>query len=654
MPEGLKPKDVEALVLSLNKAAQKAQEKGLKGVNKSISDALLEQELMFASDLDKKLAELDDYYDKEIEKAENNADLIALLEANKARAKDEAKTHDKIENLDFQEQLEMERLAGMESIGMAELAEEKKLEITKHYLQLRIDALKPLADAGDKDAAKQIQLMQASLNKLDMQKPAKGLKALADKALFDKIKNGFMKAGDSAEEAEKKTNNLLNAISKKAGTVAIVVGELQSAFGGLDDGLDKAMEAVGNIAQSFASGGPIGAAMSAASMVIEGFISSKARQAEIQREINRLQEDYNVSLRQQNYDLISSIDYARIFRDNLEALHWLIERGFISDVNYSAWDELNKHAKEANKNILIAQQNSDKAEAKGVDLLNELHDNDIWRKLNKSGAQIVDSWKNGVITTTEALRQLAASGIKGASDTADEIERADEETQKWLDTMEELAQQMDEFATGTSFDGFLSDAMNAISNMKDGISGLANFTEDALKNAILSSFKYQILAAALKPFYDTLADKFITDFDNLDEEWANDWVGGLEKELGAKGEMLNKLFDKLGIDFDKDTRKASEKGFATASQDSINDLTGIMTNIQSHTFQINGNVASMHEQMKSFAATYKETLGSVNLVLLETRAINKNTQELYPIREDIKAMREDINSLVIHGTYLKK
>jgi tape measure domain-containing protein len=258
MPEGLRPEDIEAQVGELLDAAQKAQRKGLNDINKDLSTMLREQQLMFASDLDKKLADLDAYYNEQLIKAGSNAELIAQIEANRKREKLEVTTNDKIKNLDFSEELESERAAGMESIGMTELVEEKKLEITKRYLQLRIEALQELADAGDDDAKQQIQMYQASLKKLNMQKPAKSLKALADKAIFNTIQKGFEKAGDSAEDAEEKTTNLLGSIGNKAAMVADITSTLQTAFGGMDEGLDMAMEAVGNITSGFAQGGIIG------------------------------------------------------------------------------------------------------------------------------------------------------------------------------------------------------------------------------------------------------------------------------------------------------------------------------------------------------------------------------------------------------------
>lgn len=307
LPEGLRPDDISKQVSQLLDAAQKEQDKGLREINKDLAIMLREQQLMFASDLDKKLADLDSFYNEQRIKAGNNATLIAQIESNRKRAKTEATVEDKLNKLDFEEQLKQERIAGMESIGMTELVEEKKLEITRMYIQKRINALDVLASMGDQEAYKEMDLLKASLKKLDVQKPAKSLKSLADQAIFNTIKKGFEKTGDSAEEAEEKTTSLLSTISQKANTVANVVSELQSMFGGLDESLDLALETVGNIAQGFATGGIVGGAMA---VVGEGMkLFSKASEAaarhrkalkEIEESRLASQRAYNLLLLEQN------------------------------------------------------------------------------------------------------------------------------------------------------------------------------------------------------------------------------------------------------------------------------------------------------------------------------------------------------------------
>lgn len=307
LPEGLRREDIATQVGALLDAAIDAQDKGLRTINKDLSAMLRDQEVMYASNLERRLAETDAYYNDLLIKAGNNAELIKQIEANRTREKQAVTTDDDLKRLDFEEQLQFERAAGLESIGMVELVEEKKLEITRKYLQLRIEALQELANAGDEDAKRQIQIYQASLNKLDTQKPVKSLKSLADKAIFDTIKKGFEKAGDSAEKAEEKTTKLMGSISAKAGMVANITKELQSMFGGMDEGLDMALETVGNIAQGFATGGIVGGAMAVIGEGMKLFSKASEAAARHQKALKEIEEArlasqraYNLLLREQN------------------------------------------------------------------------------------------------------------------------------------------------------------------------------------------------------------------------------------------------------------------------------------------------------------------------------------------------------------------
>lgn len=151
---------------------------------------------------------------------------------------------------------------------------------------------------------------------------------------------------------------------------------------------------------------------------------------------------------------------------------------------------------------------------------------------------------------------------------------------------------MDEFATGTSFDSFLSDAANAISDLRGNVASLADFTEEKLTNAILSSFKYQILSNALKPMYDELADMFLSG--NYDASAANDWKQRLTDILNTNSKELDKIFSAFGID-PKEVGSSSQtpsSGYSVSmSQDTGDKLVGIQTSSQMRLISLDNNVA---------------------------------------------------------------
>lgn len=304
LPEGLRPEDIAECVAAMNKAANDARLTGMKDLNKEINAMIKEQDLIFASSLEKDLADIDAYYASLIVKAEGNEALITQIKLNHQKARQEATYKDQYNEIDFSEQLEMERFQGLESIGMSELVEEKKLEITKKYTQMRIDVLRKVAELGDKDAGKQADLLQESLNKMDLQKPAKSLKALANKAIFNTIKSGFEKAGDSAEDAEGKTISVLSSLSSSAGMVANIAGELQGLFGGLDESMDMVLDTVGNIAQGFAQGGIVGGALALVGEGIKLFGKASEAEKRHQQALKEIAESRLASQRQYNLLLL--------------------------------------------------------------------------------------------------------------------------------------------------------------------------------------------------------------------------------------------------------------------------------------------------------------------------------------------------------------
>lgn len=303
----------QALIQEQVDEAQAVLNQHINSINTKLGAMFQEQQRMFTSDLEKKLADIDAYYEQRITREIGNESAISELKTKQKNAKEEAsKTH--LKNIDDSEKLEIERLQGMQSIGMTELVEEKKLEITKKYISLRIKAQRALAAAGDENAKIQVEILEASLKNAEARQPSLGLKALADKALFNTIQKGFEKVDQStdnstekAENAKNKTIDLFNAITGNAGQVLDVVNSLKSVFGGMDESLDMVLESVGNIAQGFVTGGMTGGIIA---VISEGFrLLGKAKDAEKRHQSalkvitsSRIaqQREYNLLLMEQN------------------------------------------------------------------------------------------------------------------------------------------------------------------------------------------------------------------------------------------------------------------------------------------------------------------------------------------------------------------
>lgn len=91
------------------------------------------------------------------------------------------------------------------------------------------------------------------------------------------------------------------------------------------------------------------------------------------------------------------------------------------------------------------------------------------------------------------------------------------------------------------------------------------------------------------------------------------------------------------------TREASEKGIATASQESVDELNGRATAIQGHTYSISENT--------------KIILSVVNMILQSVLNIETHTERISGLVEDVessvKEMKDTVNDIALKGVKLK-
>lgn len=637
LPQGLSDADIESQIKKRTEASLAAWKKGNEDIAKEQRAFADEEKLTFASQLDQQIYSIRKHYKERRDLAKGNSDLIKQIEKNESREITEARLQA------HQRQLESDA------------------EYNQKYKELTTDRYFFESDKRKASLGQQIKDQKKIFNDLEK----RVMNDPNNDELARQLREAFLRLRILNKEFEKTPEQKLAEI---AGIFKEITGSL-SNITGVD--LSMLSNAVSGIA-SFDTGDFIGAASSGMGIVstfITGFISQKERQAEIQREINKLQQQYNIDLRQQNYDLISSIDYARAFKDNLEALQWLIDKGFISEVDYSAWEALVKQSDEARKNFEIAKKNSDSILSDTNKTLDSLYKDfvkgsagDAIGNQAKPIISILKDWKNGIIDNEEAFRRLGATGWKGMSDIADKIARSDEETQKWKDQIAELSQQMDEFATGTSFDSFLSDAANAISDLRGNVTSLADFTEEKLTNAILSSFKYQILSNALKPMYNELADMFLSG--NYDASAANDWKQRLTDILNTNSKELDKIFSAFGID-PKEVGSSSQtpsSGYSVSmSQDTGDKLVGIQTGSQMRLISLDQNVARIAQWNQPVSEKFNFDTIAMPLGVLSQSSLriermieeNRNIaiQMFYLVRDikgdtaNLSAIKDGINSM---------
>lgn len=169
---------------------------------------------------------------------------------------------------------------------------------------------------------------------------------------------------------------------------------------------------------------------------------------------------------------------------------------------------------------------------------------------------------------------------------------------------------------------------------------------DVMKRMLVSKF----LEEPLGEIFDKYKKKWFPEgqFAGLDAVISS--LGGFASDLNAVGDdfatIWENLPDSVKSMFDvteEATREASEKGIATASQESVDELNGRATAIQGHTYSISENT--------------KIILSVVNMILQSVLNIETHTERISGLVEDVessvKEMKDTVNDIALKGVKLK-
>lgn len=169
---------------------------------------------------------------------------------------------------------------------------------------------------------------------------------------------------------------------------------------------------------------------------------------------------------------------------------------------------------------------------------------------------------------------------------------------------------------------------------------------DVMKRMLVSKF----LEEPLGEIFDKYKKKWFPDgqFAGLDAVISS--LGGFASDLNAVGDVFATIWENLPDSvksmFDvteEATREASEKGIATASQESVDELNGRATAIQGHTYSISENT--------------KIILSVVNMILQSVLNIETHTERISGLVEDVessvKEMKDTVNDIALKGVKLK-
>lgn len=460
------------------------------------------------------------------------------------------------------------------------------------------------------------------------------------------------------------------------------------------DTLGATLDSLGNIAQGFAQGGVVGGALAAVGegmkAVTKAFQSAaehKKALLDIQREINDQQELYNDLLRKEQME-------AR----NMDSIFGSSKRGKALE-NLKAATELDKEIKgriKGNFEELKTHRQNLAYEGKLDSFVNEDHpgfrlyngvvygglakhfrerlvnqrEKDVaglatlsiktghvktglfgWGAGRDTYSGLTSQYKDLVKANGHLNLELAKSIVQTRQFEGDG-KKTFEALIKKEEQYEEALKNMDEYLSGI-FGNYGDEVINAVVDAFDRGEDAAKAFGDTTKKVMQQMVKDMLQASVLQPILKEQAEKVKRAFESGDNNTMLKAAAQATKEIqSAQGRLKDtyaQLSDELkkeGIDLtqsDEKTRQASEKGIATASQDSVNELNGRMTAIQGHTFSI--------------AEQTRMLVNNSNLILRSVMGIERNTNDLptrlAAVEAATKAMRNSLDDIALKGVKIK-
>ncbi|MDR2993917.1 MAG: hypothetical protein LBV11_08835, partial [Bacillus cereus] len=497
-----------------------------------------------------------------------------------------------------------------------------------------------------------------------------------DKALFNTIKNGFEAAGDSAEQAEQKTTKLLSSISEKAGMVANIVSELQSMFGGMNEGLAQALSAVGNIAQGFTQGGIIGGAMAA---VGEGMkLFSKASEAA---------ERHKETLKVIN-ETVKAQEHAYQLALLLKDLEYKKGDTVFGDDPYGKAINAAKDYKEAIDNLkeslkgdgklkqsgffsILHPKTSDYAALQNIDIVTGHKKTGLfgWGKGKDTYSGILKIYPDLIDGQGKFNTELAKTVLTERK-MSDENKAALQRMIDNADAIEEAYSIMGDYLTGIfgNLGNSMTDALvDAFSKGEDAAAAFYNsatsMIENLVKDMINSIVIAPVIQKATEDAMKVMENTSLTSkqrMDSLMQIVDNSLEQGFAATDTAKDlyDYANKAWkDKTGKELFKPevgsfSQSSSRGGFETMTQDQAGELNERFTalqmsgnNIEAYTHDLILLASENNEVLKGFSANFQEMRNVSLQIMYDVSDIKKSANELYQINERLAAIEKNTQKL---------
>ena len=503
-------------------------------------------------------------------------------------------------------------------------------------------------------------------------------------ALSEAINDVFRKAeqGESLPPLEVRLKKLASAAAATADVIAPISAKLSAMFEAAGsqnlseqaDALTETMTTVSNIGKGFAQGGIVGGIAAAAGEAI-GYVT-KAFQAaaahkkallEIQKQINDQQLQYNELLRQERLEardletIFGTDKYAKARRALLVAKDWDadIKKRIKGDLKTLADYRFSLEKKEqwAGGRILFDPKAEGDHYGLGMISVKTGHAKSGFFGLGKgrdlySGLTQIAEYKDLVKANGHLNLELAKS-IASTREFEGDGKKAFESLIKAEESYEAALKQMEDYLGGI-FGNYATDMVDVVADAFERGADAAEAFGDVTRKVMRNVAKDMVQAAVLQPVIEQQSElvKKAYTTGNRDEITkalgaASHAFADVEKVVQEEYKKAAEEFKRQGIDLSGSsaaTREASQKGIATASQDSVDELNGRMTAVQGHTYNIAENTRML--------------LGTANEILKGVVGIERNTGNVHArlsvVEQHLKSVKDTVGDIALKGIKIKQ
>lgn len=503
-------------------------------------------------------------------------------------------------------------------------------------------------------------------------------------ALGEAINDLFRKAeqGEDLPPLEVRLKKLAAAAAATADVIAPISAKLSAMFEAAGsqnlseqaDALTETMTTVSNIGKGFAQGGIVGGIAAAAGEAI-GYVT-KAFQAaaahkkallEIQKQINDQQLQYNELLRQERLEardletIFGTDKYAKARRALLVAKDWDadIKKRIKGDLKTLADYRFSLEKKEqwAGGRILFDPKAEGDHYGLGMISVKTGHAKSGFFGLGKgrdlySGITQLAEYKDLVKANGHLNLELAKS-IASTREFEGDGKKAFESLIKAEENYEAALKQMEDYLGGI-FGNYATDMMDVIADAFERGTDAAEAFGDVTRKVMRNVAKDMVQAAVLQPVIEQQSELVKKAYATGNRDEITNALGvaahafaDVEKVAQEEYKKAAEMFKQKGIDLSGGsaaTREASQKGIATASQDSVDELNGRMTAVQGHTYNIAENTRML--------------LATTNEILKGVVGIERNTGNVHArltvVEQHLKSVKDTVGDIALKGIKIKQ